>query len=311
MRYLTLLLCAAAVACGDNGDSTAPADGAAEDGAGSPGRVLADREYQGDGVTGQTWIDGHVVGEGAPGTLEAQLEQSFDDFGARIDGSKLVIRLPSADGAGFTISRDTAESAIPGAVALDLEPGAATVQTSAAGGLRDVDKGTVTISDCPKSSGDLVRGSLQSVVLAPAEGDARWRMDLDFQVVVTNANGELRCSSVGGDGGDDDDDGDTPAQCPNTLCEDPSFGCCPFDECLNDCEAITCNRIPCEGDEASCRHNCLQGCVDQCGISGSCLTTIQGLWDCQLDSGCFSDDSEMSEDACTRSSCCDAFTATF
>ena len=219
------------------------------------------------------------------------------------------VQLPGGQGTDFTLSRDTAQSAIPGAVALDLEPTAATVQTSGGGGLRDVDEGTVTISDCPRNRGDVVRGRLQAVVVASAAG-ASWRMDLDFQVVVTSAAGELHCTSVGGTGGDEGGD-EPPARCPNTLCEDLSFGCCPYSECLRDCEAITCNRIPCEGDEGGCRHSCLLGCVDQCGVTGTCVTTIQGLWDCQLDAGCFSGDLDGSEDACTRDRCCDAFTATF
>ena len=305
---LCLQLALIFVACGDDAD--APADGSeagsVDPGAGDPGRALVGRQYQGEGVTGRTWIDGHVVGTDAPGTLQAELERSFDDFGARIEGDVLEVRLPSANGETFTVRRDTGESAIPGAVALDLAPTSVTVV--GAGGLMDIDKGSVTISDCPRAVGDLVRGALQGVLIEGVGGEPSWRMELDFQVVVTRASGELACSTGGG-GGDEGEGGDVD-ECPNTLCEDRSFGCCPFSECLNDCE-FTCNRLRCDGDPASCKHTCLLGCVDQCGITGGCLTDVQGLWDCQFDSGCFDDGAEVSEDACTRTSCCDAFTAVY
>jgi len=302
VRALSPILLMLIASCGDSG-----AGGAATspDAQSAPGRVLVDRTYVGVGVVGRTWIDGHVVGQGAPGTLEAQLERSYEDFGARIAGSDLEIRLPGAPGEGFTITRHTDNLPIPGAVALDLDPAAARVD---AGGLRDRDRGSVTISDCPRGVGDTVRGSVEGVLLAGDSLEGDWRMDLDFEVVVTAASGELACGTGGG-GGASPDPGDDPV-CANTLCEDPSFGCCPFDECLDECEGITCARVPCEGDDqASCKHRCLLSCVESCSLGGACVTAAQGLWDCQLDSGCFA--SGVSEDACTRENCCDAFTAAY
>ncbi len=305
MRALSPILLIFVASCGDPG-AGAPAD--APEAGSAPGRILVDRAYVGVGVVGRTWIDGHVVGEGAPGTLEAQLDRSYDDFGARIVGGDLEIRLPGAPGGGFTITRHTDSSPIPGAVALDLDPAAARVDATGPLTLLERDRGAVTISDCPRGVGDTVRGSVEGVLLAGTALEGAWRMDVDFEVVVTAASGGLVCAT-GGAGDPSPDPGEGPA-CPNTLCEDPSFGCCPFDECLDECEGITCARVPCEGDDqASCKHRCLLTCVESCGLGGACVTAAQGLWDCQLDSGCFA--SGVSEDACTRESCCDAFTATY
>lgn len=305
-----VLLLAGACGPADGPDAEAGTGEGAGEGAGldaaTPG--ILDRDFGGVGVAGETWIDGAITGEGAPGTLAARLTRSYPAFGARIDGAVLEIRLPGPPGVDLSLRRDTAAQTIPGAVALDLSPAAARVTAEDHGvRLSDADLGSVTISACPKAQGDLVRGALRALPLTAADGRS-WRADLDFQVAVVAVAGELRCGTEAAVGEDPGGGGGEPA-CPNTICADQAFACCPYRECLDGCEVTTCRAMACDDEPPVCRHRCRLACLEACAVAGGCVDAAERLWACQLDEGCYADG--VAEDACTRESCCDAFTAAY
>ena len=273
----------------------------------------ADGEDGGGGVVGETWVEGSLTGQEAPGTLLDRRDASDSSFGARIHRDVLTVDLPGPGGLGVQLTWQTAGQPIPGYVSLDAAGQPASVSAASAGGeLTDDDTGSASVSTegkCPSAVGDPVSGAVSGVTLVGAGGSPRWTVDLEFGVVVTAVSAPALNCTTGGLVDPDAGQGGGGPSCPHLICDDRTLGCCPYQQCLDTCK-LSCRLQDCTGEDRSeCQYTCLTECVENtCAASGACRTAVAAFWRCQADHDCLE---VTGQDQCSQTHCCEELGAAF
>lgn len=322
-KHLVIGLCTVALAMGCGDDERGSRDGGRDGGSnGTTDDGGGNDSGGGSENANESSFDVSLEKEGGEKTevseRQPNSEASEETWGAIIAENRLQITLVGDTFALTAIVETLPSAEAPGRFAVGAPPEGTfvtKVDAMAQNSFSSNGQGHIRLTNCPKAPGQKVTGSFENVILFADMGSGQQTLNGSFDVVVYAAVGELHCQEEVPDTNNNNNNNNTGGggQCVDfEFCEDGGV-CCPFIDCIADCE------FNCFLTEPGCSFGmnpqacsvCLDGCLDECNVSSSCRSELFHLDQCDETHGCYDTNDEEEGDACMLENCCSELRAAF